>query len=374
MHDSWLIKWWDDWSVRPIVTRRFRNQEIIKINTVSVRPDSQNQLPQTKYTLCLHLRFFASTSTVSMPSIPVIDISVMQDESDAASQRVGQQLCQAAEKYGFFYVAGHGVDAQTIKSTFATARNFFSLPANQKATVTMSGTHRGFLPIGESTMEGYSSADQKESFIWGLDEKFDNPRTDTENQLHAPNRWPDQPAEMREVLNAFFAEVHSCSAKILRALALAIGESADIFTRNFNRPTSRGSLIYYPTNEQAVGQYGVSPHSDFGCLSMLLQGSSGLSAKLADGKWHEIEPVPDTFVVNIGDLLSRWTNGRFRSVPHCVVNQTSAARYSLVVFVDPDSQTVIDPIVHKGETAKFEPITCDAYINGRFNRSFAYRN
>lgn len=316
----------------------------------------------------------ASTTPISMPSIPVIDISLIQGHSDAMSQRVRQQLCEAAERNGFFYVAGHGVDTEIINSTFVAAKRFFSLPAKQKASVKMSGTHRGFLPIGESTMEGYSSADRKESFIWGVDERLDEPQSDTENQLIAPNRWPNEPAEMREVLNVFFEEVHTCASKILRALALSIGESADIFTRNFNRPTSRGSLIYYPTNEQAIGQYGVSPHSDFGCLSMLLQGAPGLSAQLSDGQWHEIEPIPDTFVVNIGDLLSRWTNGRFRSIPHCVVNKSSAARYSLVVFVDPDSQTVIDPIVHPGETAKFEPITCDAYINGRFNRSFAYRN
>ena len=309
-----------------------------------------------------------------MPSIPIIDISALHNGTEIAFQRAGRQLCEAAESNGFFYISGHGVDTQTIDSTFATAKHFFSLPANKKATVKMSGTHRGFLPIGESTMEGYSSADQKESYIWGLDQTFEKLDLDFENQLLAPNRWPQEPHEMRTVLNSFFAEVHQCSAKILRALAISLGESPEFFTRNFNQPTSRGSLIYYPANEQAVGEYGVSPHSDFGCLSMLVQGSPGLSAQLADGEWSDIEPIDDTFVVNIGDLLSRWTNGRFRSVPHCVVNKTSAARYSLVVFVDPDSRTVIDPIVHAGESAKFEPITCDAYINGRFNRSFAYRN
>ena len=309
-----------------------------------------------------------------MTSIPVIDISPLQNESDSALRSVGKELRSASENDGFFYVAGHCVDTDVISSTFETSKHFFSLPIEKKVEIQMSDTHRGFLSIGGSTMEGYSSADQKESFIWGIDEDLDNISSEDQNQLIAPNRWPNEPADMRWVLNTFFDEVHNCSRKILRALAVSLNESPDFFTRNFNRPTSRGSLIYYPATEENSNGYGVSPHSDFGCLSMLLQGGPGLSAQSADGNWYEVNPIPNTFVVNIGDLLSRWSNGRFRSVPHFVVNKGGQARYSIVVFVDPDSQTVIDPILHKGETAQFEPITCDAYISGRFNRSFAYRN
>ncbi len=309
-----------------------------------------------------------------MPSVPVIDISPLQNTSDSAFERVGNELRQAAESDGFFYVAGHGVSKDIIDSTFATSRRFFSLSAEKKATIKMSGAHRGFLPIGESTMEGYSSADQKESFIWGLDEELDYELLAGRDQLLAPNRWPEEPSDMREVLNTFFSEVHNCSLNILRALAVSLGESPEFFARNFNRPTSRGSLIHYPANGKAKGEYGVSPHSDFGCLSMLIQGGPGLSAQSVKGHWYDVDPIPDTFVANIGDLLSRWSNGRFRSVPHCVVNKSADARYSLVVFVDPDSQTVIDPILENGEATQFEPITCDAYISGRFNRSFAYRH
>ena len=309
-----------------------------------------------------------------MTSIPVIDISPLQNESDSALRSVGKELRDASENDGFFYVAGHGVDTDVISSTFETAKQFFSLPKEKKAESKMSDTHRGFLSIGESTMEGYSSADQKESFIWGIDEDLNDLSSEDQNQLLAPNRWPNEPADMRSVLNTFFDEVHNCSWKILRALAVSLNESPNFFTQNFNRPTSRGSLIYYPATEENSNGYGVSPHSDFGCLSMLLQGAPGLNAQSADGNWYEVEPIPNTFVANIGDLLSRWSNGRFRSVPHFVVNKGGQARYSIVVFVDPDSRTVIDPILHNGEAAQFEPITCDAYISGRFNRSFAYRN
>lgn len=309
-----------------------------------------------------------------MPSFPIIDISVLQNESDSALQSVGKELSEAAQNHGFFYVSGHGVQPEVIDSTFEVASRFFSLPAEQKAEVKMSGFHRGFLAFGESTMEGYSAADRKESFIWGLDDTFGETLTGASDQLLAPNRWPKEPEEMRLSLNTYFDAVHTCSTKILRALAVSLGKPTDFFTRNFNRPTSRGSIIYYPAKEAPLENYGVSPHSDFGCLSMLIQGGPGLSAQSADGQWYEVEPIPNTFVANIGDLLSRWTNGKFRSVPHFVVNKGTNARYSVVVFVDPDSDTVIDPIVPNGESPRFDPITCDEYISGRFNRSFAYRN
>lgn len=309
-----------------------------------------------------------------MCSFPIIDISVLQNESESALQSVGKELHEAAQNHGFFYISGHGIDPETIESTFEVAARFFSLPAKRKAEVRMSGSHRGFLAIGESTMEGYSAADRKESFIWGLDNALSQAFTGDADQLMAPNRWPAEPEEMRLSLNAYFDAVHTCSAKILRALAVSLDVPADYFTKNFNRPTSRGSIIYYPPNENVSDDYGVSPHSDFGCLSMLIQGGPGLSAQSADGQWREVQPIHNTFVVNIGDLLSRWTNGKFRSVPHFVVNKGTNARYSVVVFVDPDSDTIIDPIVQCGESSQFNPITCNEYISGRFNRSFAYRN
>ncbi len=356
--EIWFKKvsvWFKDGSEQPYLNQKTVNQ-------------------QTKYTLLFHYRTPCPNPIRPMTKIPIIDISPLQNESATALASVGKQLRKASESDGFFYVAGHGVDPDVIRSAFEMARQFFTMPAEKKSAIQMSGSHRGFLPIGESTMEGYNSADQKESFVWGLDEELGESLTGDENQLLVPNRWPNEPVRMREVLNAFFDSVHQCSWGILQALAISLGESAGFFTRNFNRPTSRGSLIYYPADEKANGTYGVSPHSDFGCLTMLLQGGPGLSAQNVKGHWYEVDPIPGTFVVNIGDLLSRWTNGRFRSVPHFVVNKGGEARYSLVVFVDPDSQTVIDPILDNGEVARFEPVTCDAYISGRFNRSFAYRN
>ena len=179
---------------------------------------------------------------------------------------------------------------------------------------------------------------------------------------------------MRNILVNYFEAIHKCAFNILRSLAVSLGQAEDFFVGQFNCPTSRGSLIYYPPIDPIANEYGVSPHTDFGCLSLLAQRTSGLQVQAMDGSWFKVVPIPGTFVVNIGDLLSRWTNGRFRSVPHCVVNEGGDARFSVVVFVDPDSNTIIDPILNDNELARYEAINCEAYITSRFNRSFAYRH
>ena len=309
-----------------------------------------------------------------MQTIPVIDISLLQEHSDSALRKIGPELHDAARDHGFFYIKGHGVPDRIVDSTFSVAQQFFALPKETKTEVKVSGPHRGFLPIGESTMEGYSGADQKESFIWGLDIGVNDATVNGVQSLLAPNRWHESIPEMKNALNAYFESAHEVTLNILRALAVSLGKNSHFFASHFNRPTSRGSLIYYPATKHSSSEYGVSPHTDFGCLSLLAQRSSGLRVKTKNGEWLDVNPIPETFVVNVGDLLSRWTNGRFRSVPHYVVNEGNSARYSVVVFIDPNSQTVIDPILGADETPLFEPISCDAYITGRFNRSFAYRH
>ena len=309
-----------------------------------------------------------------MNYFPVIELSSLYDSDENAYRSVGEQICEAAQQYGFFYIHGHGISETMVDSVFETAGQFFDLPNHVKSEVAISEYHRGFLGVGASKMEGYDQADLKESYIWGLDIDADALGNRGAGNLLAANRWPDAMPQMRDVLNEYFLAIHTCASRILEAVAVSLGKEQDYFSRNFERPTSRGSLIYYPPGVGSDGGYGVSPHTDFGCLSVLAQRSSGLRVKTSEGEWHRADPIPGTFVVNIGDLLSRWTNDRFSSVPHCVVNENSDARYSVVVFVDPDSRTLIDPIVADGEVRRYEPIDSDSYITGRFDRSFAYRN
>jgi isopenicillin N synthase-like dioxygenase len=90
-------------------------------------------------------------------------------------------------------------------------------------------------------------------------------------------------------------------------------------------------------------------------------------------EWVTAHPIPGTLVVNVGDLLARWTNDRFRSTPHRVVNASGRERVSIAAFVDPDHDTPIEPVCAPDTAARYAPTTCGEYILGRFDKSFAYR-
>ena len=139
---------------------------------------------------------------------------------------------------------------------------------------------------------------------------------------------------------------------------------------------SRGALIYYPprsTNPSIAG-FGAAPHSDFGTLTLLAQDDvGGLQVQDRSGDWISAEPIDGTFVVNVGDLLARWSNGRFESTPHRVVNPVGKKRYSVVMFVDPKWDSIVEPVTLAGEHAKYGPVGCVDYILDRYDEAFAYR-
>ena len=233
----------------------------------------------------------------------------------------------------------------------------------------MNAGHRGFIRVGEAKMTARAKPDLKESFVWGLDE----PGPDG----IPPNQWPDFLPEMKAVLMDFFNAGHRVGWSLLRAFAAALDIDEETFIRTIDRPISRGSVIYYPPQPPEMGtdQFGVSSHTDYGCLTLLYQDNTGgLQVQGRGGDWLTAHPIPGTFVVNVGDLLARWTNDRFRSTPHRVINRSGRTRFSTALFIDPNLDTLIEPVVKPGEVTSYEPVTCGDYLRSRLDAAFAYRN
>ncbi len=164
----------------------------------------------------------------------------------------------------------------------------------------------------------------------------------------------------------------------MRAFAIGLGLPEDQLLRGHDRPMSRASMVYYPpqSGETADGRFGVGPHTDFGVLTVLCQDNTGgLEVQGLDGNWIEAPPIDGTLVINVGDLLARWSNDQYRSTPHRVINRSGRERLSLVLAYDPDFDTLIDPAetVQTGMTPKYDAITCGDYLVARFARAFAYR-
>ena len=306
--------------------------------------------------------------------IPVVDVSALASSDTVARRRVSKELCDAAETVGFFYVGQHGIAQAQIDELFAISRQFFTAPHEYKQAVAISPHHRGWLDVGATKMYGSDVSDFKESFVWGLDISEDDPDFVAGGRLLAPNQWPEFLPEMRAKLMRYFFGMQECGQQILQALAVGLGIESDYFHSHFDKPVSRGALIYYPPQAADRNGFGSAPHSDYGTLTLLAQDAiGGLQVRAKSGEWVSAAPIPGTFVVNVGDLLARWSNNRLESTPHRVVNTAARARYSIAMFIDPNWDAVIKPAVRAGETPGHAPVRCADYIRERYDEAFAYR-
>jgi isopenicillin N synthase-like dioxygenase len=319
---------------------------------------------------------YAAARTIGAAEIPVIDVAPLRDGAAAGAATVGRAMRDAAEGIGFFYVRNHGIPADVLARIDRVARAFFAAPLEQKLAVQPTTHHRGFLQVGQAKMYEQARVDLKESFIWGFDVAEDDPDYRAGNRMLGPNRWPQFLPELRPALNAFFDAANDCGRMLLRGFAASLDVEPDYFTRRFDKPITRGALVYYPPQPPDAGedQFGVAPHTDYGVITLVLQDPvGGLQVATRDGEWVTAHPLEGTLVVNVGDLLARWTNDRFTSTPHRVVNSSGRERLSIAAFVDPDYDTPIVPICRPGEAPKYQPVGCGEYILSRFDAAFAYR-
>jgi isopenicillin N synthase-like dioxygenase len=311
-------------------------------------------------------------------AIPVLDLRRADGGADAL-RALAADLRRAAIEVGFFALTGHGVERATVDAVFAAAQDFFAQPLEAKQALTVDARHRGFLRVGEAVMAGAKRPDLKESFLFGMDLPESDPDVAAGKPLMGPNRWPPALPQMQAAADRYMAAIERCGQRLLRVFAVALDLPEDHFRPLFEKPLARGSLLYYPPQPAELGpdQYGVSPHTDYGALTFVSQDSTGgLQIRNRAGAWVTAPPDPDAFVVNIGDLMARWTNNLFVSTPHRVVNTTPRPRFSVAVFYDPHVNTPIAAIpscVPVGTAPRWPATTCGDYILSRFGAAFAYR-
>ena len=321
---------------------------------------------------------YAESKTIALSQIPVIDMATALDGSPEGERRVATEFLRAATELGFFYVKNHGVPWHLVEQAREAARGFFALPLEKKSEVGINANHRGFLRVGEAKMADYAQPDLKESFVWGLEVPPGDPAMTADNPFICPNNWPAFMPELKQAAYPYFEATLDCGRRLLNIFAVSMELPRDTFTRHWRRSITRGAFVYYPPQPPEMGteQFGVAPHTDYGCLTVLCQDDvGGLEVQTKAGEWVAATPIEGTFLVNVGDLLTRWTNDGFASTPHRVVNKGGRERYSLVMAVDPDFDTLVDPAVvcRDGESPHYSPVRCGDYIQQRFDKAFAYR-
>lgn len=321
---------------------------------------------------------YASAEVADFTAIPMIEMPAL-DEPDSLNSpdfaRFAEALITAARDVGFFYLRNHGLPEALREQAMAASRRFFALPAEVKQQIAVNSDHRGWMAKGGAVLQGAETFDAKEIFFWGWEEDT----MDISLPLVAPNQWPQgQAAFLRTELWPYYQAVLRLSKLVLAGLAVGLGKQADFFARYYHPPLGRGQLVYYPpitADDQAARRFGAAAHADFGVLTILYQDNlGGLQVRNRAGNWVEAPPVDNTFVCNIGDMLSYWTGGRLASTIHRVINKTDKARYSIPIFCDPASDALINPadFANNGQTDHSPAIQAGQFIQSRNKRNFTH--
>ena len=315
--------------------------------------------------------------------VPVIDIAPFLRGAPADKARVAEQVGRACRDIGFLVIQGHGIDPVLSERMRAVSRAFFDLPLAEKARVARPAKDvaRGYIALDEESLArsrdpGAYGSDLNESLMIGPVDRPPAAYADAPaaGRHFAPNLWPERPAELRETWTAYYRTMGSLAATLMRIFALALALPEGFFETKIDKHISRLRVRNYPAQRvaPAPGQIRAGAHSDYGSLTILATEDKpgGLQVCNAAGEWVDVPIVDDCLIVNIGDLLARWTNDTWVSTLHRVVNPPAGAgaesrRQSLVFFHNPNHDAVIESLVPDAP-AKYPRTTSGEHLRQLF--------
>jgi isopenicillin N synthase-like dioxygenase len=299
--------------------------------------------------------------------LPIIDITDLRRGDAAARARVAGALRTSCLDNGFFYISGHGIDPALQSRVFELAAAFFALPLDVKRALdkARSPARRGYDPMGGQALQAGMPPDLKEGFFLGLE----GPANGQFGQ--GPNQWPADLSGFRAVMEAYIAAALELSRALYRGLALSLNLPETWFDACMEHPMPVLRLLHYPPQapRNPGDALGCGEHTDFGGLTLLLQDpSGGLQVRDPDG-WIDAPPIEGTYVVNLGDMIARWSNNRYRSTMHRVVNLSGRDRYSVPFFSNPDPTALITCLptcLDGNEAPAWPPITVAEHFKERY--------
>lgn len=279
-----------------------------------------------------------------MEHLPVIDVSPARWATDPGA--VAREIDVACRDTGFFCIVGHGVSTEIQARVESLAREFFAFSDDEKSAVAMSHggrAWRGWFPVGGELTSGVP--DMKEGFYFGQELPPEDPRVLAGLPLHGPNLFPARPAGFRDAILEYIDAVTGVGHALLAGISRALGLDDRWFDRHLTAdPIVLFRIFHYPPLPDGDRQWSVGEHTDYGLLTILGQDRAGGLEVRGRRGWVAAPPIPDAFVVNLGDMLERMTGGRYRSTPHRVRNTTGFDRISFPLFVDPAWDAEVLPI------------------------------
>ncbi len=306
--------------------------------------------------------------------IPVIDLQ---------ASGVADHIRAAAMASGFFYVRNHGVPRALIEAQMAMAQRFFDLPQPDKDRLSLrySRAMRGYEAMGEQTLDAAARPDLKESFYCGIPCDEQHPYVQKGYTAYGANQWPTQLPEMANQCQAYIQAMLALVQRLMLQLAVSLDEPQNTFHSAHGYPMVTLRLLRYPPQppDAPADTFGAGAHTDWGAMTLLAQDAhGGLEVYMADGQggqWVPAPPIADTLVVNLGDMIPRWTNGLYRSNPHRVRNLHSQGqpRYSIPFFYSPDHEMRVQPLarcVPAGEAPRYTACTAGQHLQEMYRKTY----
>jgi isopenicillin N synthase-like dioxygenase len=306
-----------------------------------------------------------------MAVLPVIDLGPYRAGVPGAPEAVAAELGAALETVGFFLLVNHGVPRELIARTFDEARRFHAQPAAAKLALRMNEHNNGYMAMGRyavwtSDVNANDKPDLNEAFFTKRERRPDDPLVIAGRRFAGPNRWPEDLPGFRDTVLAYTEAVDELGRRLMPACAMALDLPPDTFDAAFAESQFSFRLSHYPPVQAEPNQFGIAPHTDANFLTFLAQTEvPGLQLRLPTGEWLDVPYVPDSFAVNSGDMMHRWTNGRFKSTPHRALPPVGRDRYAIPFFLGPHIDTVIECLPTcrtAGVPPRFPPITYEQYL------------
>lgn len=309
---------------------------------------------------------------ISFSEIPIIDVSPLIDGS--APQQVAEQIRHVCENVGFMYIRNHGVEQELIERMYALSKQFFDLPrtAKDRLNVVNSGpTLRGYIPFYAENVDPDNTRDFKECFDFGA-------HSDEVSPFFGPNQMPNELPEFQSCCETYHRAMMKLARKLIEGIALSLDLPADYFEQLQRKPITIQRLLHYPPQTGPVSQeeIGIGAHTDYGFLTILSQDDiGGLQVLNRQNQWISAPPVEGTFIVNIGDLVQTFSNDRYLSTTHRVINTQVAERYSIPFFIDLDFDATVAPVatcISENNPPKYKAFTCGQHKYKRFVDSYIH--
>ena len=301
-------------------------------------------------------------------SVPTVDLQPLwSDDGEAGIKNVAEQLKEKLAPTGFVYIINHQIPEELVDKIFKASARFHALPLETKMKIKQNEFFRGYLPNKTSQIklstEGIATKPNK---FTSFSTSFEVPETHPDYAeglyLAGPNQWPENLPGFKEVVCEYRAAMLKLCHRLVKAFSVALGMEPNGLDKLFIEPSFYYWLHYYPEEEGEIpeGQFGIAPHTDFGFITILAQDAvGGLEVKLSDGQWVDAPYVPNTFVLNAGNLLKKISNDLFRAVPHRVINRSNKPRYSIPFFFDPNMYSIVEVLescITPENPAKYAPV------------------